>query len=57
LFARQDTVEAAWELVDPLLAMNARVESYEEGAWGPKSADELTRGVGGWHDPPAQPCG
>jgi len=57
LFARQDTVEAAWKLVDPLFAFDAPVELYEPGTWGPASADELTRAVGGWHDPPLQPCG
>jgi glucose-6-phosphate 1-dehydrogenase len=57
LFARQDTVEAAWKLVDPLLARDIAVEPYEPGTWGPASADELTRAVGGWHEPPVEPCG
>jgi glucose-6-phosphate 1-dehydrogenase len=57
LFARQDTVEAAWKLTDPLLALDTHVEPYQPGSWGPASADELTRAVGGWHEPPLQPCG
>lgn len=53
LFARQDAVEAAWELVDALHAASAAVEPYAPGTWGPQSADGLTQEVGGWYQPPA----
>ena len=51
LFARQDAVERAWEIVDPILHTNTPVIEYEGGTWGPKQADALTANVGGWHDP------
>jgi glucose-6-phosphate 1-dehydrogenase len=52
LFARQDVVEAAWTLVDPLIAMpEAAPIEYERGTWGPAEADSLVRDVGGWNTP------
>jgi glucose-6-phosphate 1-dehydrogenase len=51
LFARQDEVEAAWEVVDPVLKANTPLEIYEPGSWGPKSAALLAEMYGGWHDP------
>ncbi|MEO7997685.1 MAG: glucose-6-phosphate dehydrogenase [Gemmatimonadaceae bacterium] len=51
LFARQDAVEAAWRLVDPLLDDPVIPDPYEKGSWGPESADRLTRNVGGWNNP------
>jgi len=51
LFARQDEVEAAWRVVDPVLDVATRVHEYEPGTWGPADADALIAGVGGWHDP------
>ncbi|MEP6764445.1 MAG: glucose-6-phosphate dehydrogenase [Gemmatimonadaceae bacterium] len=51
LFARQDAVEAAWRLVDPLLETHMAPDNYEKGTWGPASADQLTRTVGGWSNP------
>jgi glucose-6-phosphate 1-dehydrogenase len=51
LFARQDAVEAAWRLVDPLLNNPAVPDTYAPGSWGPSSADRLTQGVGGWSNP------
>ncbi|MCA9529457.1 MAG: glucose-6-phosphate dehydrogenase [Myxococcales bacterium] len=53
LFARQDAVEAAWEIVDPVLDAQAPVSPYEPGSWGPKDAARLTADVGGWADPKA----
>jgi len=52
LFAREDAVEAAWVLVDRLLATAPDVEPYERGSWGPARALRLAP-PGGWHDPPA----
>jgi glucose-6-phosphate 1-dehydrogenase len=51
LFVRQDAVEAAWEIVDPILGDCCPVEVYEPGTWGPPDARELAADVGGWHDP------
>jgi len=50
-FARQDAVEETWRVVQPLLDSPPPVEVYEPGTWGPASADELTRGHGGWRNP------
>jgi glucose-6-phosphate 1-dehydrogenase len=48
LFARQDAVEAAWAIVDPLLRDGGDPLPYARGSWGPAQADALTRDVGGW---------
>ncbi len=49
LFARQDAVEAAWAIVDPLISAAGEPEIYEGGSWGPAKADRLTIDVGGWN--------
>jgi glucose-6-phosphate 1-dehydrogenase len=51
LFARQDAVEAAWAVVDPVLAAALPVHFYERGSWGPVEADRIIERHGGWHDP------
>jgi glucose-6-phosphate 1-dehydrogenase len=51
LFVRQDAVEAAWAIVDPILGDCCPTEVYEPGTWGPPDARELAAEVGGWHDP------
>ena len=51
LFARQDVVEAAWAIVDPILHGPSPMYDYEPGTWGPKEADALVAGVGGWNTP------
>jgi len=51
LFVRQDAVEAAWAIVDPILGDCCPVETYEPGTWGPPDARELAAEIGGWHDP------
>jgi glucose-6-phosphate 1-dehydrogenase len=51
LFARQDTVEAAWEIVDPVLGDAVPVHPYARGTWGPKEADRLLTGRETWYDP------
>ena len=54
LFARQDVVEAAWAIVDPLIASESHQPiEYEAGGWGPKDADALVAGIGGWNTPHA----
>jgi glucose-6-phosphate 1-dehydrogenase len=51
LFAREDGVEAAWAVVEPVLEQHARVVAYPVHSWGPKEADALIEADGGWHDP------
>ncbi len=57
LFARQDEVEAAWKIVDPVLGGAAAAHEYEPGTWGPAGAEELIDGPCGWHDPGADAQG
>jgi glucose-6-phosphate 1-dehydrogenase len=51
LFARQDTVEAMWQVVDPVLGDVVPVHPYARGSWGPKEADRLLPGRDTWYDP------
>ncbi len=55
LFAREDTVEAAWRIVDPALTSKQPPFVYEPQTWGPTEADALTAPFGGWHDPVVEP--
>jgi glucose-6-phosphate 1-dehydrogenase len=45
LFARQDTVEAAWEVVEPILDDATPLHAYDPGTWGPPEADRLITGA------------
>jgi glucose-6-phosphate 1-dehydrogenase len=51
LFARQDVVEAAWAIVDPVIHGPSDLFEYECGTWGPPQADKLVSDVGGWNTP------
>jgi glucose-6-phosphate 1-dehydrogenase len=51
LFSREDTVEAAWAIVDPILGVSTPVYKYEPGTWGPVEADRIIVPHGGWHCP------
>jgi glucose-6-phosphate 1-dehydrogenase len=51
LFVREDAVEAAWAIVDPILANATTLYPYESGSWGPGETDRLAMDVGGWHNP------
>ena len=51
LFVREDAVEAAWAIVDPILGNATTLEEYEPGSWGPHESAGLAIDVGGWHDP------
>jgi glucose-6-phosphate 1-dehydrogenase len=51
LFVREDAVDAAWAIVDPVLDNVTPVHPYAPGTWGPTEADKLTAGLGGWHNP------
>jgi glucose-6-phosphate 1-dehydrogenase len=50
-FTRQDGVEEAWRIMQPLLDAPPPVHSYAPGSWGPKAADELLAGRGRWYGP------
>lgn len=50
-FAREDGVEAAWRVVQPLVDDPGPVHRYRRGTWGPRQADALVAEAGGWHDP------
>jgi glucose-6-phosphate 1-dehydrogenase len=50
LFAREDYVEEAWRIVDPVLKADTAVYPYEPGSWGPKQAGGIMP-AGGWQDP------
>ena len=51
LFSRQDSVEAAWAIVDPVIHGQSELFEYEPGTWGPPQADRLVAEVGGWNVP------
>ena len=55
LFAREDTIEAAWRVVDPVLKNGGPPVRYSAGSWGPEQANRLMDG-GGWHNVDAR-CG
>ena len=50
IFAREDYVEEAWRIVDPVLAARTPVYPYDPGQWGPAQEEQLTP-PGGWDDP------
>jgi len=51
LFARQDAVEAAWAILDPILGDITPCFSYAKRSWGPAEARRLTARTGGWVNP------
>ena len=55
LFAREDYVEEAWRIVDPVLAADTPVYEYAPGSWGPAEVDRLVAPPGGWQDPVIAP--
>jgi len=50
LFAREDYVEEAWRIVDPVLSAATTLHAYESGTWGPAQVTAVTP-PGGWVDP------
>jgi len=54
LFTREDAVEAAWKVVEPVLKRHHKTVAYRPGTWGPKDADKLLRGLDPWHNPTAE---
>jgi glucose-6-phosphate 1-dehydrogenase len=51
LFVREDAVEAAWTVVEPILGQALPLHIYADASWGPSEADELASDVGGWYNP------
>lgn len=51
LFTREEAVEAAWVVVEPVLQTHHPVYIYRPGSWGPEQADALIAADGGWHNP------
>ena len=51
LFTREDAVEAAWAVVDPVLKTHHRARPYKRGSWGPKEADAIVAPDCFWHNP------
>jgi glucose-6-phosphate 1-dehydrogenase len=51
LFTREDAVEAAWAVVDPVLKNHHRIRPYKRRSWGPKGADAILAAGGSWHNP------
>ncbi len=59
LFTRDDSVEAAWRVIDPVLGNTESVNEYEQGSWGPSAAADVVVGDEGWHNPKPEetlPC-
>lgn len=53
LFARQDYVEEAWRIVDPVLRADTAIYKYGKGTWGPNEVAQRVSPPGGWHNPTA----
>jgi glucose-6-phosphate 1-dehydrogenase len=51
LFAREDYVEEAWRIVDPVLKAGTPVYDYEPNTWGPAEVDRMVTPPGGWQNP------
>jgi glucose-6-phosphate 1-dehydrogenase len=52
LFAREDSIEESWRIVEPILGTTAPVVRYPQGSWGPPQADNLLHGYGAWPGEP-----
>src|SRR5262249_17047941 len=51
LFSREDAVEEAWRIIDPILGTVTPVHEYALGTWGPPEAEQLIAGISHWDDP------
>jgi glucose-6-phosphate 1-dehydrogenase len=59
LFTQDDSVEAAWRVVDPVLTAGQPVLEYEPGTWGPRASTDVVNDGDTWHDPVTEkssPC-
>ena len=55
LFAREDYVEEAWRIVDPVLKASTPVFDYEQNTWGPDMVEQIATPPGGWQNPVVTP--
>jgi glucose-6-phosphate 1-dehydrogenase len=55
LFSREDAVEEAWRIVDPILDATTPVVEYAPGTWGPPDSERLIATIGHWDDPTESP--
>jgi glucose-6-phosphate 1-dehydrogenase len=53
IFAREDYVEEAWRIVDPVLKADLPAHEYDKGVWGPSEVEPRVLPPGGWHNPEA----
>ena len=53
LFAREDYVEEAWRIVDPVLKVDTPPRPYDKGSWGPSEVEQKVSPPGGWINPSA----
>ena len=53
LFAREDYVEEAWRIVEPVLKKNTPVNQYAPNTWGPEEVERVSP-PGGWNNPTGQ---
>jgi glucose-6-phosphate 1-dehydrogenase len=53
LFTREDAVEAAWRVVDPILSQATPIYPYAPNSWGPAAADAMMQSLCGWYNPSA----
>jgi len=51
LFAREEAIEAAWAVVEPVLVNHPAVHTYAPGSWGPAAANHFIAADGGWRNP------
>lgn len=51
LYSREDTIEAQWRIVEPVIEEPPPIHFYKPGTWGPSQADRLLPDCHGWHDP------
>ena len=51
LFGREDSIDAQWRIVQPILANPPAPLEYEPGSWGPAAADALIGADGPWRNP------
>lgn len=51
VFVREDAVEAAWKVVDPIAGKVSPIYQYAPNTWGPPEADRMIEREGGWHNP------
>jgi len=56
LFAREDSVEEAWRIVDPVLKADTPVYEYEPGTWGPPEVEQRVVPPDGWNNPVIKPA-